>query len=1041
MGYFAKVSSQTDSINLKQKLINANFKNINNYIVNNKGATITSGDYDSNDLDILPYSAESSSLFKISEFGTNLYTGTQDVKIPLFSIQEGNITIPVALVYQTSGIKVDQKASEVGLGWSLITAPEIKRKINIVNDWYQQNNTKKPIGYFRKIRENLPVIQNLNIAETSPDEYYTNLKGDRKRFIFLNENTPSELTKTGIKIQAQSYNFPNFSSYQPKDFNQFEITDNDGLIYKFIDAGFKSAGGESMELVTQGSSQINEELTVSDWKTSKITDVLNNTSVTIEYTTNPNNQVYSTISENSSVQFGNNVSSSIPYERNIPPGNQARWPYVVTYTRTIVSAKKYISKIIYSKGFLKFNYDEITLNYDNTPGFDPLPTFKEYVLKNVESYDNQDKLIKKYTFNYSHFNCMERENDLDLCAQRVKLESVEESGKGKYEFTYNNLPLYSYTSTKFDYLGYHTDSDIYDNGKGLYYYPGENEWSILPYNLPIPTYDPTVQADLQKIKIFNNDQTSYGYYFKLKALPFSNYSKAGILEKIKFPTGGEQNFEYEPNDFLLFGKYEVQGAGLRIKEITLKDQNIVQKRTKYEYKDPTTNKSSGLMIAPPFLGYPKMHYYLGNNFTEIMDEESSTVSGYFSLFNKSNSNDGNNFVGYGRVIKKYEDGSSEEFVFKNKNDDYDLDLENYSYTNTLPGVPQDWAYGSFRNQNSAVLVKYKNFQKYGNGKLLEKYTYNKTGTMLEKVVNNYRNTFSNALESNFPYYTPPNISGKWTYGDYKIKYITYFNDLISSTKTNYLPSGNTSETITYTYINDYSDKIKTVSSDNGIVKEKTYLFENNNYLGASAEYNLLNVYNIPYALESEKTKLNNKILDKKGIKYSNWLRGSTLIPRVSEIYNETLNGATDKTTKFISYTDKGNVRETLSDGLSVTTVWGYNDNYPIAQIIGAKYTDVENYISDIVNKSNLDTDDASENQLIDALDTFRKNTNLSNFQITTYTYNPLIGVTSVTPPSGMREIYIYDTANRLKEVKRQEKDSSGNFIYRTLSENEYHYKP
>lgn len=41
---------------------------------------------------------------------------------------------------------------------------------------------------------------------------------------------------------------------------------------------------------------------------------------------------------------------------------------------------------------------------------------------------------------------------------------------------------------------------------------------------------------------------------------------------------------------------------------------------------------------------------------------------------------------------------------------------------------------------------------------------------------------------------------------------------------------------------------------------------------------------------------------------------------------------------------------------------------------------------------------------------------LPNYQITTYTYNPLIGVTSVTPPSGIRENYIYDNSNRLEKI-------------------------
>ncbi|WP_374464396.1 hypothetical protein [Chryseobacterium sp.] len=59
---------------------------------------------------------------------------------------------------------------------------------------------------------------------------------------------------------------------------------------------------------------------------------------------------------------------------------------------------------------------------------------------------------------------------------------------------------------------------------------------------------------------------------------------------------------------------------------------------------------------------------------------------------------------------------------------------------------------------------------------------------------------------------------------------------------------------------------------------------------------------------------------------------------------------------------------------------------------------------------------------------------MPNYQITTYTYDPLIGVRSITPPSGIREVYIYDSANRLKEIR--ENNQTGNL----LKEFKYNYK-
>ncbi|QMU66143.1 MAG: hypothetical protein GKR88_21045 [Flavobacteriaceae bacterium] len=53
-------------------------------------------------------------------------------------------------------------------------------------------------------------------------------------------------------------------------------------------------------------------------------------------------------------------------------------------------------------------------------------------------------------------------------------------------------------------------------------------------------------------------------------------------------------------------------------------------------------------------------------------------------------------------------------------------------------------------------------------------------------------------------------------------------------------------------------------------------------------------------------------------------------------------------------------------------------------------------------------------------------------QITTFTYDPLIGVTSITDPRGRTLYYHYDSFNRLQYVK----DHDGN----VLSEHSYNYK-
>ncbi|MDR2205354.1 MAG: hypothetical protein LBE36_04270 [Flavobacteriaceae bacterium] len=144
--------------------------------------------------------------------------------------------------------------------------------------------------------------------------------------------------------------------------------------------------------------------------------------------------------------------------------------------------------------------------------------------------------------------------------------------------------------------------------------------------------------------------------------------------------------------------------------------------------------------------------------------------------------------------------------------------------------------------------------------------------------------------------------------------------------------------------------------------------------------------------------------------------------------------AEDRKITYNSYDLKGNLTQyTLEDGIPVSVIWGYNQTLPIAKIEGAAdYNALISAAADIILKSNNAADPASEQLLINALDTFRKNSALANYQVSTYTYDPLVGVKTVTPPSGIRENYFYDAAKRLEKVV--------DVNNKILKEYQYHYK-
>lgn len=158
---------------------------------------------------------------------------------------------------------------------------------------------------------------------------------------------------------------------------------------------------------------------------------------------------------------------------------------------------------------------------------------------------------------------------------------------------------------------------------------------------------------------------------------------------------------------------------------------------------------------------------------------------------------------------------------------------------------------------------------------------------------------------------------------------------------------------------------------------------------------------------------------------------------------------------YHSYYPNGNIREvSQKDGTRIVYLWGYQKAAPIAKIENATFAEVDaaiatlasdyNTLDKIQNISNsdqtrtVDTFDVNGNKIYqgkegdlrEAFELLRSA--LPSAMITSLTYDPLIGTTSVTDPRGNTVFYNYDGFNRLISIK----DRDGNIV----SENEYHYK-
>ena len=1048
-----------------------------------------------------------SSLFRNDNFrASNLQNGTVDISIPLFEIKFNGISIPIAVNYITSGIKVDQQASNVGLGWSLNYGGSIIRNVNDLPDdeinvpyihipddtgdnaGYNVKDVVA-LGYHRNVKEikldYYEPVRNVFKIDGAPDFYNVIAPGLSTQFLILqNENTVSDnfsqtqfVTKNvkgdGAKILPPSAKTINLSAFgfsgvhetatqayltQPiQSFDSFEIQYN-GFVYKFNYGNIQESLLDYKEGIDNTWGWIaNHKKQVNSWDLQEITDLKSGKKLTYNY------EVYNKAVEDFSYNLTNldldvnndtAVNTDFEYEINSQYTYENGAPYIKK--RYFYSKNRYkypratrVSKIIYDEGEVVFIYNN---NRIDEPG--------EKELNKIIIKDKNSNVVKEIEFIYSYK--ASKENCSDYYCYRMFLDKISfnypnQNNNEVYQFSYDErkLPNRKFSLEK-DYLGFYNNNGsgnylVNDNiffrhqySPKLYYYPENKEFSILPFK--------------------RNDILSYKFINGSISLEPNEYSRASILKKVVFPTKGYLELEYENNSFHYKG-YNYNLGGARIKSQNLYDfTGTLLKKTTYEYID-NNGFSSGRLLYAPLYGFPTNSI----SQSDIMNGNFNNIHFYTFLSDQSNITSKNVFY-YEKVTEKINGGKIENYFGVNKHIAPSVyTVEHYNQTSNVEKYKKDFLINNsgftnldyneerihnikkiFYNNNTKIKeinTKHKiisvdsintiTYKTYALLFLGTHYGYlNPVFNMPSSIDVLNSNLFTNNFTNNIKPISIPNESigfnAKIFFGDYKESEIDTFNIL-----NNNILKTNTK--------NDYStlDIIKlmkqTAEFPDSTIQETVYQYaheKGNQYLIDQ------NIVGIP--LQTTVTKTANgstKILSDVETKYpisqTDADTKTSSLPLPYEVISNDYHGNSNKEVSYKKYDNKGNLQEYVikpdvnGNGIPVTIIWGYNQTQPLAKIEGATLSQVmtalnisDIALADIVVKSNADIDQTSEDLLITSLDAFRNNTNLKNFQISTYTYNPLIGVTSITPPSGVREIYKYDSANRLQSVV----DVNGNIL-------------
>jgi YD repeat-containing protein len=455
----------------------------------------------------------------------NEANGLISVNIPLFDFGNADLTDKVLISYNASGIKVNETASRVGLGWNLVAGGRITRVVCGLPDDEPEKGILTP-GIFN-IYSQFAISDGWlsNIYKgwyDSEFDYYIIQAGSLNVKFFFDGSQFYCMPSSGIKIERGT--FDNIA-------NSFKVTDLSGNMYFFtLQDKFSMQNGLTGPLVPF-------ERTHS-WLLTKVLSP-NQSAITYHYK-NPISYV---------VNFGKNEAAIHVKEPNFLDGDVPGIVDVRVYNDYSNPTIFHHSKV-HQIERIEWDLGQLFFEYANTPRAD-LPG--DFNLVSIYQKNTRGIETKRFNFNQQHGNRM-----MLLGLQEVRNGSATLPA---YQFGYNPNNLPPIGSFSQDRFGYFNNENALRQGE--------------PTMLPKITYHAPVRHSAGNYTV-----TIPG----AERNPSVGFLQSMILTRIIFPSGLIRQIEYEGNTYMPSGaSTEVAGPGVRVKKVIDDDGNGNKKIKKYTY--------------------------------------------------------------------------------------------------------------------------------------------------------------------------------------------------------------------------------------------------------------------------------------------------------------------------------------------------------------------------------------------------------------------------------------------------------------------------
>ena len=920
---------------------------------------------------------EVGSLLRVQDTSVNLYTGRPNISIPLHTISLKNFSYDIQLLYNAEGNKPDMPVSNVGLGWS-ITGGQIYRIANGERDelytfseyqdridrqdWYQESNLYQyysPLDSIGK-RRHEPDLDEfiINIGQINASFYMYKDKEGVIRTKIASQNSPyfkvknvSIGTFSDIPLaEASIYNPGLNETYHPKIaiepdpvlLKEITIVDSNGITYEFggdintvdfscayrQDLMYKEVydkygreipvGWDYNGLPIYNNPYSSEDYhsylfaTPSTWHISKIT-LPNGEYIKFDYSKDN-----VSIVERYNLYDNATMGFYLDYKYACST-NCNGFPFDIDPANYLLNGRSY--DIVYPSLLTKIHASNGDVVDFTSSKRNDLPTYGFYADQLYILFDNYGANIpniqeKAYSYKLDEIktkNGVVNFHYTDTENRRLQLDSLIINKEEVYKFQYNPLLLPKYNQSITDNWGYY-------NGK----------------------------------KYFIKNYLDFDNLYNFRQ-PDSTYTKAEILEKIIYPTGGEADFQYELHSYSKIASqypFEIKSengyaGGARIKKMTYSDKNhpATNQTKEYLYENENGSSSGILSVVPKYTAKGKgpFKYEDGNK----------TITGQYAYETKSDMQ--MNWVdqfhmSYSRVTELLSDGSKTIYSFIN-----------HDRIKDEPSVG-DLAFGMTDNLQRRYTSK-----KLSRGLPHSIEYYNASKKILKKELFNYHSDISDHLNiiNHFAFMNlqPIRVSANKIY--------TYFPFLQKKETTFYTDCDSINETEEYEY-NQYrlltnTKKYTNAPSDNSMLETRTkYLSDlmeeyDSATSGTITSGSPLKVYDImstrgmlSYPIETV-VKRNGKVTSAEVMTYklsdqlavqAGQYKLETNIP-LSDYSSCKLLNATQYSmdnrctleTEYLDYDSYGNPKNVVDrTGVNTAYIWGYKGLYPIAKAVNAQNT-------------------------------------------------------------------------------------------------------